>query len=97
MFQKIKNGRHGHAQEKSLMNLCSVASFTEIKLATKSDKDSKTFTNAHVVCSMYYFKRTSEKTDTLSNGFHQSVQEIKNEFLGFRDNNTGRKLEVKIF
>ena len=46
---------------------------------------------------MYNLKRTSEDTDTLSNGFHQSVQEIKNEFLGFRDNNTRRKLEVKIF
>ena len=30
---------------------------------------------------MYNFKRASEVTDTLSNGVHQSVQEIKTNFL----------------
>ena len=41
MFQKNESGRRGHAQEKSLMRLCSVASFTEIKLATKVIKIQK--------------------------------------------------------
>ena len=96
-FEVIKqtdNSRFGNGNDIKLINLASIALFSNFKLTTSSGKLLEDITHAHLVCLMYKLLTSSKGNDGLSIGFDRSKARRREEITN--NKNVKGKFHLRI-
>ena len=72
VIKKADNSRYGNGNDIRLVNLGSIALFSNFKLTTSSGKHLEDISHTHLVSLMYKLITSSKKSDDLSIGFDSS-------------------------
>ena len=81
VLKAVTSNRYADADDIRLINLGSIALFSNYKLTTSSGKHLENVDHAHIVCLMYELLSSSRDSDDLSIGFDRSRDRKKPELI----------------
>ena len=80
VIKKTDNSRYANSNDRRLVNLGPIASFSDFKLTTNSGKHIEDFSHAHIVSSMYKLITSAKDIDDLSISFDRHRGRRQREF-----------------
>ena len=89
VIERVDNSRYANGNDIRLINLATIALFSNFKLTTSSGNHLEDNSHAHLVSLMYKLKTSSEDTNDLSVGFDRSRNRRRDELA------QNRKVEGK--